>query len=303
MEAHATQNPDLDQARKPQAASLTVRLLVVIAFLVLALGALRWARNLIVFNLDPFILGWGSIDLHTVSDAVVLLGQCGALGVLGWLILQPDASVKAQRALHVSAALWGIVALGRIVSLIVVIPSLHEYNPNLLPYLLTMLPAVEIAGALVTLAAADIAGARARQREGTGPAVTYLRGALVCIVLVWVSPMVALIPVSRATGFVGETSSVALQVVTLTLNVVALFFIYWLVKGFLDGAAGTVLATRSALVAAAQTIYFVALFGATNYAAWSYLGPKFTIIWADIPGFALAALAWAYAAHIRAQVR
>ncbi len=298
MDAYATQSSSLDRAPKPQAVSVIVRILAVVAFLVVALGVLRWVGSLIVFSLDPFILGWAFDGFHTLSEAAIVLGHLGALAVLAWLLLQPDASSKAQRALHVSAMLWGIAALGRLVSLIAGIPSLREYSPELLPYAFTMLPAAEIAFALLALAAAGIAGVKARQGEDAGRAAAYLRGALVCIVLVWVFPLIAFIPSSRVAWFMDETASIALQLGVLTLNTVALLFIYWLVKGFLDGVAGTVLATRAKLVAVAQSIYFVAVFGVTNYAVWSLLGSEFRVSMVDTPGLVLAVLAWAYAAHI-----
>jgi hypothetical protein len=303
MDAYATQSPRLDQAPKPQAVSVIVRIFAVVAFLVVALGVLRWAGSLIAFSLDPFILGWAFDGFHTLSEAAIVLGHFGALAVLGWLLLQPDASNKAPRALRVSAALWGIAALGHIVSIVALIPTLREYNPELLPYAFTMLPAAEVAFALLALAAAGIAGVKARQREDVGRASAFLRGALVCIVLVWVFPLIAFIPSSRVTGFMSEAPSIALQLGVLTLNTVALFFIYWLVKGFLDGVAETVLANRATLVAVTQSIFFVAVFGATNYAVWSLLGSEFRVSMVDTPGLVLAVLAWAYAVYVRGRAR
>ncbi len=303
MDAYATQSPSLDQAPTPQAVSVIVRVLTVVAFLVVALGVFRWAGSLIAFSLDPFILGWDFDGFHTLSEAAIVLGQFGALAALAWLLLQPDASNKAQRALHVSAALWGIAALGHIVSIVALIPTLREYNPELLPYMFTMLPAAEVAFALLALAAAGIAGVKARQREDAGRAAAFLRGALVCIVLTWVFPVIALIPSSRAAWFMDETASIALQFGVLTLNTVALFLIYWLVKGFLAGVTGPVVVTRAMLVAVAQSIYFVAVFGVTNYMTWTLVGSEFRVSMVDTPGLVLAVLAWAYAAHIRAQVR
>jgi hypothetical protein len=100
-----------------------------------------------------------------------------------------------------------------------------------------------------------------------------------------------------------EAPSIALQLGVLTLNTVALFFIYWLVKGFLDGVAETVLANRATLVAVTQSIFFVAVFGATNYAVWSLLGSEFRVSMVDTPGLVLAVLAWAYAVYVRGRAR